>query len=551
MVDLSHIQMPDVAKMILLGYDPKDLLSVPQQKMYLELPEFCAGQFQKLGTGQVVPPPAVKTPSTAGLNAPAGLQGDILTEYRNLIVQLQQSFTDLETADTAIPPLAKDMADISEQAKVAINDAIDILNQNAATPPSGMIEDEWVMSYVTTATGSIAEAIQQATKKIQAALDQNPPTVPPVKPLGDGTEAGVKPFASTPAPTAPAPTPAPPSPTPVPPLTPVPTTKDASVASVGAVNDQVAQAIDDLAKTAAGANGSAPVQPVTPQTPSDVATPNVANGEGGLNGMGGMGGFGSGIDPNMLMESALMNRPMNDQYPNDQFGDLNRDQYDRYPQNVMPVQPTPPAAVTPQNPAAAPAVAQPAVPGDRPATSDQPHNQPGGRVPDANGLVTYTFYDKKVQQVSVLVAQALDSAFGPNATNGQQSYENTTAKWSDSTKIGTQVGTNDLVTGGIAVWQNPDRTAVVRAMGSGADGTLEAIVKGKFATLAADDSGNVVPSASELSGDAGTFGDFAGYFHPNGVAQPATTTAAAPASGMPVTSDPAAAATPAVTVPTI
>ncbi|MGW4243648.1 hypothetical protein [Nocardia sp. NPDC004722] len=233
------------------------------------------------------------------------------------------------------------------------------------------------------------------------------------------------------------------------------------------------------------------------------------------------------------------------------FDRLDQDRYGRDPQSIMPPGQTAPPPVAPRQPIA-PAGNNPhSTPQVKPVSAAHPDQSPAqhpARTPDKDGNVSYLFPDGKTQLVSVVVAQALDVAFADHTgTDAQRAYANTRAKWADSKRIGDRVDPSQLMTGDVAVWRDPDRTALVRTLGEGTDAVLEVIVKGKLTpftpqmpetpksseTLKPPESpnvpGNQKPSetpkpaaapkpadAPKTTGGTGDFGEFAGFAHPRG-----------------------------------
>lgn len=230
-----------------------------------------------------------------------------------------------------------------------------------------------------------------------------------------------------------------------------------------------------------------------------------------------------GMGPGMMMPGMwdqMMNRDRADQYLNDRRRDLDPD---RFEDEVAAVTPPPVnAPVTAQPASVQQSTTAPATHHGQPSgtTSSTPPAGVPGRTPGADGSVIYTFPDGRTQKVSVLVAQALDAAFGnKSGTDAQKAYEKTSAKWSDQKQIGDRVDPYQLMTGDVATWDKG--TAIVVVFGSeegGApdSGTLEVIVNGElkpFSMLVPGDGGKT----PEMPDFAEKFGQFAGFAHPKGI----------------------------------
>ncbi|MFE9575198.1 hypothetical protein ACFYO1_02335 [Nocardia sp. NPDC006044] len=274
--------------------------------------------------------------------------------------------------------------------------------------------------------------------------------------------------------------------------------------------------------------------------------------------------FGAGMDPNSLMNQLAQQ---------DMMRRLNGDNpMDRRPPIDQPPAQRPPAPAQPQATRQSPSTpwTNNGTPVTTNGTSASPAQQAGtaanvsssqsgtpapARIPAADGSVLYTYPppETRSQRVSAAVAQALDAAFANHgATDAQDAYKSTKAKWSDNKQIGDRVDPNQLMTGDVAIWDR--NTALLVVFGPDQGGTLEVIVKGKKQSLAdllagndaqspaAATSGEGKPSPStETSSNSSEFGDFLGFAHPPGIeltgsGEPAV---AAPQAGDPSTSMPA------------
>ncbi|MDN2500934.1 hypothetical protein FHY52_30225 [Nocardia nova] len=250
-------------------------------------------------------------------------------------------------------------------------------------------------------------------------------------------------------------------------------------------------------------------------------------GSGMGSGMGGMGDMMSQMLP-MLAQMQMM-RQMQDQGLNGRNGGLQP----TYPQ--QPVVSAQPASATPQqtqpaaSPASASAQSDAAPKGASSSQTQQAGAVPPGRTPGADGTVEYPFPDGRTQKVSVIVAQALDAAFGNHGgTDAQKAYEKTTAKWTDNKQIGDHVDPSQLMTGDVIVWEKA--TAILVVFGSGTDGSIEAIIDGNLQKLDSD-------KMDTLSGKAGEFGTFTEFQHPRGIEATAPDHQADSAPGMPMPGD--------------
>jgi hypothetical protein len=120
----------------------------------------------------------------------------------------------------------------------------------------------------------------------------------------------------------------------------------------------------------------------------------------------------------------------------------------------------------------------------------------------AHERVTYVFPDGRTQEVSTMVARALDAAFGNRlGTDARSAYaaSRVTVPEIDSSAIRREP--RAVATGDIAVWSR--RTAVLVVFGTGGDRTDEAIIDGRLRPL----SDRVVDSR-------GGFGSFIGFYRP-------------------------------------
>ncbi|WP_459549672.1 hypothetical protein [Nocardia sp. X0981] len=170
---------------------------------------------------------------------------------------------------------------------------------------------------------------------------------------------------------------------------------------------------------------------------------------------------------------------------------------------------TPSKATAPQ--------AAPSKPVSAPETTTPPPRR--AVAPDWKDTMVYTFPDGRSQEVSVVVARALDAAFGNAAgTDARAAYTGTPIEWTDEKRIGERKSPFEAVTGDVGVWA--DRTALLVKIdtGSGGEDVLEAVVDGALVKII---------DLDRMHDGAGGFGAFVGAFHPPGIER-----AAAPGSAV-------------------
>ncbi|MFB7720120.1 hypothetical protein [Nocardia sp. NPDC056100] len=517
-------------------YSPKEkfLLSKAVDELYRKLPVTYKTIFDSFGNGKGTPPPLKNDPpelAALGLGSTDAVgkeKGEGASDYMDAVSRLQAAFQNLKTVDIEIAPLAQKTAEVSRTAQQAMNDMIDVIQEKAKSLPStATTVDNWAQIYLAEAADQATVTIKQAKSQydllgkgvadstgkippdVEARLAKlegkdakaDPPAVNPNQYLPGGQNGsiytppnnnsglgllnpGLNPGGVNPPPAKTLPTPDPTTPP-----TPDPTKPP------GNSNDNGTRDPGNI-----GQPPSTTPPNSTPNQNPNMATPAM---------MG--GGMGSGMDPMSMMLPSLMSamQPnMNDRLQADpgRYDRYNDDPYDRYPQNAIPPQATPPAA-TPQTPTTTP----PATTTAPPAPTDKPASAaPAGPVtpaPDADGAVDYPFPDGKTQRVSVIVAKALDKAFGnKKGTDAQAAYADTTAKWSDTKQIGDRVDPSQLMTGDVGVWESPDLVAIVRAMGSEGEASLDLIVNGELRRY-----------PDQISETTGDLGKFVGWAHPRGI----------------------------------
>ncbi|NUS42453.1 MAG: hypothetical protein HOQ24_01970 [Mycobacteriaceae bacterium] len=267
---------------------------------------------------------------------------------------------------------------------------------------------------------------------------------------------------------------------------------------------------------------------------------------GGMNGMPISAPADTGMAAMMGPLLSSMLGPMMNRQMADQFGMDDEERANELDRRLRaeelkpgPTAPTPWAQPVPGSPAPAAAAPNPGGPpgGDQagpPAGSSAPDsNRVPSRTPDADGAVLYTFPDGRTQRVAAVVAQALDAAFAGKTTDAKAAYAATSAKWTDREEPGKRVDPYQLMTGDVATWD--ERTALVVSFGVDS-GTLEVVVDGVLQ-----------PFLPEMNDATGSFGPFAGFYHPKGI-DIATGASRSPVASTPW-SDPAVGqpATPAAT----
>lgn len=297
-------------------------------------------------------------------------------------------------------------------------------------------------------------------------------------------------------------------------------------------------------------------------TPPRVNPPISSPSSPGLGGMPGMGMPGMGFPGmGMGMPGMGMGLPgMNDQMA--RRAELDRDLARRREELEDRRDRDRPRDVVPPRSAAQPAVAQQGAGAPGGANGQQvnansgvtattgagtppPPGQAAGPVPNDKGLVEYDKFKhlgRPSLWVSPVVYGALDAAVAnKKGIDAKAAYANTPAKWNDDKKIGLRVDPVNLIPGDVVSFK--DGTAIVvvwkpgeagagavpaadgAAPAAGAEGNLEIIANGELQALTGD-----------IMKAEGPYGEFIGFFHPNGIdaVPPADAGAAAPA---PATAD--------------
>ncbi|MFE4455804.1 hypothetical protein ACFROC_00470 [Nocardia tengchongensis] len=492
-MELSPILMPDNSQMA--DYPPRYRLSPAVESVYRSLPEKLLGLLAQCGSDPSQQPPASPVPPTVTVDPKQAQNwaGSSFTNYAAKVTALNNSFTNLIKTTAAVLPLMKQAASISTNGQLAIDQIAREVSVRAGQPPErdDMVEDEWVMDFLTIALNNgeqaiangrrdasgVADQMQKFTDQIDAKLQANDDALRTAREqltktaevsnlsTGDGTAAQSG----------------------APYLNPYQQDPFGANKLLDGVDGDLKSLIDQNGaqpSTTTPAPGTTQPSPYPSADPAPVAATIPPSSSPS----------GSGMDMSGLMNSAMLNSLMNGQRGQDDYGnrfdnlDRDRDRYERNQPSLQPIQTTP-AQNNLQTPAANPAAPAPAgTPQTTTPASNQLANnapvQPGARVPDADGAVNYPFPDGVSQKVSVSVAKALDVAFADHGgTDAQKAYAETSAKWRDSKQIGDRVDPNQAMTGDVAVWQNPDSTALVRVTGSGSDASMDVIIAGALMPL--------------------------------------------------------------------
>ncbi|MFI9414418.1 hypothetical protein [Nocardia gamkensis] len=542
MADMHPMLMPDRKKIQEGNYPPEWVFSVFTDSCFKTLYQNFDGIWKILGKDSKGDPP--KAPDVPQV-PPANIGS--FTNYAEVAVQLQRSYTDLNGNITELVNSIRESGKWSEAGQEATNKVIDekVVAMAPIAPPQGIQIDSHILTWVTAANDSLAseiDAIKQGQNGVAKNIDDQTKMIKDLQDQIKKLEAAAANPAGTPPPVdgsnwpTPPGTPGAPDPTIPPavdnsdfppglddlddPTSPSTTLPDLDTPGSPGSTGQTPSSLDPSG-TMPGV--TTPTMPNVPQTP--VASP-----------------MGSGMDMMssmlpMMMQQAMM-RNMADQDLNSRRRELDPSRYDDELDAVAPPPVAPPVT-------AQPAVAQPST--TAPATtqhtgtptgttsSTQPTVAPG-RTPGADGSVEYTFPDGRTQKVSAMVAQALDAAFGNrSATDAQKAYEKTSAKWSDKKQIGTPVDPFQLMTGDVAVWEKRTAILVVFPSEDGV-GTLEAVVDGELKPC----------NPPEMTDKAGEFGSFTGFVHPKGIEMTAPADGGAPPTTPGSADQSAAAAMPVV-----
>ncbi|MEV6072953.1 hypothetical protein AB0L82_40955 [Nocardia sp. NPDC052001] len=550
--------MPDTAAMKTHNppYPERFWVAPVLEQGYRTLPKTFLTAFKGFGDEPRTAAPTKTAPAKIEPFSLSGMDSKGITNYQSLVVSLNNSFNNLQAANALVTPAVQDTALSAMKAQQNINTLILEWAGEASKPPiEPMNENQKVMEMITKVTENLATIVNNAKTemqgakgdidaaaktiqeqndkiaKLQAQLDAKagdppgtPPGVPPGTPpgtppggTGNGDGSQWKPPNIDPGLLNPGNTNQPPKVTPTPDPTTPPTPDPTKPPSTP--------------DNPPSDNGNGKLPDTTPPNSMPNQYPN----------MGNASPISSGMDPMSMMLPSLLSGMMPNM--NDRFqADPDRynryeEPYNQYPQNAVPMQANPPAA-TPQTPATTPpsTTTTSVAPTDKPAPA-QPA-APAPLAPDADGGVDYPFPDGKTQRVSVIVAKALDKAFGnKKGTDAQAAYADTTAKWSDTKQIGDRVDPSQLMTGDVGIWESPDMVAIVRAMGSEGDASLDLIVNGELRRY-----------PDQISETTGDLGKLVGWAHPRGIEITGTSAKhgdgpapgiGAPAAPMPVVAAPA------------
>ncbi|NKY44831.1 hypothetical protein [Nocardia cerradoensis] len=560
MAESSTKQMPPLLVPDDLGVSPQPypqdarfkLQPATLNLMDVQLVTVVVGFWKAYGSGDIKELPKAEDIPQVSLNM-GDLRSDAMSSYQLLAFNLQSAFeTMLDAHNKVFDKVTKTIEDRqASQNKVA--DWIEKLNVKAAEPPDdGQNENEYIMTYVADGLKSgetimndakgkqkdngdgvetEADKLKKLTEQVKTLTEQNKslqqqlaaakgnggggggggdttydPNLLGQQGSGDGSytpmDFGLDGTG----------------------------TDQTGTGTGGSLTDGLSSGSNSASDPSGLGTGSTSGTSPISATPASMTSPDSGMsslGSGMGSGMGGMGDMMSQMLP-MLAQMQMM-RQMQDQGLNGRNGGLQP----TYPQ--QPVVSAQPAAATPQqtqpaaSPASATAQSDAAPKGASSSQSQQAGAVPPGRTPGADGTVEYPFPDGRTQKVSLVVAQALDAAFGNHGgTDAQKAYEKTTAKWTDNKQIGDHIDPNQLMTGDVGVWEKT--TAVLVVFGSGTDGTIEAIIDGELQKLDSD-------KMDSMSGKAGEFGTFTEFQHPRGIEATAPDHQADSAPGMPMPGD--------------
>lgn len=568
---MNQVYMPDGSS----SSWPQDLakLSPPMQSNCEEVPGICSDLWRSFG----------KKPSESDL--PKKLEVHELNQdqvkaaniqnYEARVDGLKERFTALRLADAQVAKAVKRTEEYCEAGRADLNSTVSALKQfvgihpynlseigdraayyakkvgqngsvpsftfTAASQSGGaasalggkLSEDNYMMHLLESMYASTGQTMGAWAEKFQALANEIKPPPDSKTPPTKKTPTTTQTPPTTQTPTTPQGPTMPQSPTtPQTPKLGTPPTldltdpsKNGSKTGTDGRNSAARDALGNLGKSGSPSVPSSSMPSPTPTpTPTPTATP------------------GSGLESMMLpmimqsMMGAMANA--NQQRARQQQEDeLRRRDKDRDHSEQMPIPaPTPQASPT-APPASAPPATNQSGPGSRvsaPPSSAAPVVT--GKQPASEDNVVYTFPDGRTQEVSAVVARALDAAFGNAAgTDAQAAYANTSAKWTDIKKVGTRVDPYQLMTGDVGVWEG--RNALLVVFGTETSGTLEAVVDGQLQPVA---------GLAEMRDGEGEFGPFIGFFHPPGIEKKASSAPEVPGAQTPPTTaaDQAVAAAP-------
>lgn len=591
--ELTEVERPDNDEMKRQSYPDRYRMNDDFFEKYKDfVPQIFETPYKTAGQGLKTVPPISPIPRFKPDDKALKAWGETFSSYQDVVEAMNKSLEKLVVNENAVLPLLQKAAPIVDEFKEKLRIAVGDLNESARRAPAqGVIEDNWVMSYITESSDAVTKCISDAQYELRAAAEglnsDAAPTTSSSTPdsaiqqiLDNQKELKEK--------------------------------QDAQDAALAELTRQRIQAndqqnngtdqngdnFDDLFgknKSVEDTTDTKGTQPdLTDQTgtgsnptttggnPTGAGSNPAPVNESSIPANSGVGG-GSGFDPSSLLmsmlPSMLMNRN-NDDYGN-RYNGIDPERYDRNQQPLLPIQANP-AVNTPQAPSAAPVAANTNTPAQAaPANNTPAAAPPPARVPGPNEGVDFTFPDGVTQRVSYTVKLALDAALGNHAgTDAQAAYAQTGAKWADSKQIGKRVDPNEVMTGDVATWSDLERTAIVRKIGSGMDATIDVIIAGGLLPLhdvlsggsavfeggdskgraggkgaigapalpqAPDGSGvSVLPTGTPTQSDDSGAADsnattFAGFAHPRGI-EVSNVSAKDSGGGVPAGGDPAAGA---------
>lgn len=525
--EYAHVYGPDRTSVDWpYGLDP---LTAAGERNYEDFTEAIYCSWEMFGQG-----PKSDVPDPAPVVQTSGEPTAGIAHYQTTAENLRTAYQDLEDADSELPGLAEEAAWLSDTGQQEIEALVEGLRDLTTINPSEqtqlanlvdpgllgptmrtMTEDEFVAKVIDSYLGKVTELMDVATQELQAIASQvdmlgdeeipgengeeedaggttddgfeDPYADPDGNPYtddtapgaqGDGTfqpiDLGVREGQDG---TSPA---------------------DITDPTGGAARDPGVPEQDPVAPDGPTGGNDTPVgQPTPTHPPGTAISPTTTAPSPTPSGMGDL--------------APLLPYLMNAQHNPDSEAELdphdNRDDLRHAGGVPIAPAPAPASAATPQTtptnqtgqPGQTGQPSQSTAPPRTPVSSSQPL-----RVPDTDGRVVYTFPDGRTQEVSPVVAAALDAALDNAAgTDATAAYARTTVSLNDR-NLGDRVDPHQLVTGDVARWDQ--RTALLVAFDTESSGTLEAIVAGQLR-----------PFTPEMRDGEGDFGPFAGFFHPRGI----------------------------------
>ncbi|MEV0032785.1 hypothetical protein [Nocardia sp. NPDC050793] len=400
-------------------------------------------------------------------------------DYGGAAARLRSAYHNLREAEELIlKSTTGQLAELSKAGKMAINTLVKSINGSASTAaPIGATQDQHMLDYITKGLTESEKAMHEALAQYSKVANQLPSN-------GDTKGNGNKPpQTDTGKPTSNPPT---------------------QTTNYDPPNISPQFPSYDHGTGGLGSGSTYP--------------PSIASGSEPGASMPGMDMLSSMLP--MMMQQAMARQAMDQEQAD--VGDLERRLRDGEgmdePPAVTPAVTGPAQAKGSQPPAvsATPGQTPGGTPGSNTGTSSGSQNRPVA----ADGSVEYVFPDNRTQRVSLIVAQALDAAFGNRAgTDARAAYEKTSAKWVEGERPGEEADPYKLITGDVSTWE--ERTALVVVWGTEGVGNLELVADGELRAF-----------ANEMHDGDGDFGAWEGFAHPPGIEinAPATTTAVPPSS---------------------